>query len=167
MNTIVEFGLVIAPAKSRRGIQSIEIGVACCCNWRGRCALSHGIGKVGRDDSGKAHPYMVSFLKVGFVTQTEAGHYELGPLASVELTRLQRMDPVKEASQVIEELAHKPVRAWPSRCGETRTDHRATRGADPAFARQLAYRDGDVTANTATGRLFAAYMPPKSWSVSL
>ena len=56
--------------------------------------------------AGKAHPYMVSFLKVGFVTQTAVGHYELGPLAlQLGLTRLQRMDPVKEASALIEALA--------------------------------------------------------------
>lgn len=28
---------------------------------------------------GKAHPYLVSFCKVGFVVQDDAGSYEIGP----------------------------------------------------------------------------------------
>jgi len=39
------------------------------------------MAKAAAMTAGKAHPYMVSFLKVGFVTQNSAGQYELGPLA--------------------------------------------------------------------------------------
>ena len=150
MNTLMEFGLVIAPMeKSRRGIQSIEIGSGLLLQLarQVRPVALKDLAKAAGMTAGKAHPYMVSFLKVGFVTQTEAGHYELGPLAlQLGLTRLQRMDPVKEASQVIEELARETgqsvaIAVW----GNLGPDHRATRGADPAFARQLAHGNGDVT----------------------
>ena len=69
--------------KSRRGIQSIEIGSALLLQMARHVRpialkdLSKDVGMT----AGKAHPYMVSFLKVGFVTQNDAGHYELGPLA--------------------------------------------------------------------------------------
>lgn len=57
------------------------------------------IAKATGMSTGKAHPYLVSFLKVGFVTQEPSGSYELGPLAlQLGLTRLQRLDPVKEAA---------------------------------------------------------------------
>jgi DNA-binding IclR family transcriptional regulator len=94
--------------KSRRGIQSIEIGSALLLELakQVRPVQLKDLAKAAGLTPGKAHPYMVSFLKVGFVTQTEAGLYELGPFAlQLGLTRLRRLDPVREASQVIEDLA--------------------------------------------------------------
>jgi DNA-binding IclR family transcriptional regulator len=113
--------------------------------------------------TGKAHPYMVSFLKVGFVTQTEAGHYELGPLAlQLGLTKLRRLDPVKEASQPIATLAHETgqsvaIAVW-GNLGPT-----IVRMEEPIQPLHVNLRTGTVMSltNTATGRLFAAYMPPK------
>ena len=166
MNTLVEFGLVIAPTeKSRRGIQSIEIGSGLLLQLarQVRPVALKDLAKSAGMTAGKAHPYMVSFLKVGFVTQTEAGHYELGPLAlQLGLTRLQRMDPVKEASQVIEELARETgqsvaIAVW-GNLGPT-----IVRLEEPIQPLHVNLRTGTVMslANTATGRLFAAYMPPK------
>ena len=166
MNTLVEFGLVIAPTeKSRRGIQSIEIGSGLLLQLarQVRPVALNDLAKSAGMTAGKAHPYMVSFLKVGFVTQTEAGHYELGPLAlQLGLTRLQRMDPVKEASQVIEELARETgqsvaIAVW-GNLGPT-----IVRLEEPIQPLHVNLRTGTVMslANTATGRLFAAYMPPK------
>jgi len=151
--------------KSRRGIQSIEIGSALLVQLA-RHVLPiplKDLAKAAGMSAGKAHPYMVSFLKVGFVTQTEAGHYELGPLAlQLGLTRLQRMDPVKEASQLIEALAHETgqsvaVAVW-GNLGPT-----IVRLEEPIEPLHVNLRTGTVMSltNTATGRLFAAYMPPK------
>jgi DNA-binding IclR family transcriptional regulator len=166
MNTLVEFGLVIAPTeKSRRGIQSIEIGSGLLLQLarQVRPVALKDLAKAAGMTTGKAHPYMVSFLKVGFVTQTEAGHYELGPLAlQLGLTRLQRMDPVKEASQVIEALARETgqsvaIAVW-GNLGPT-----IVRLEEPVQPLHVNLRTGTVMSltNTATGRLFAAYMPPK------
>ena len=57
--------------KSRRGIQSFEIGTRLLIEL-GRhvkpMALKD-LAKAAGMSTGKAHPYLVSFLKVGFVTQ--------------------------------------------------------------------------------------------------
>ncbi len=151
--------------KSRRGIQSIEIGSALLLQLARhvRPLALKDLAKASGMTAGKAHPYMVSFLKVGFVTQTEAGHYELGPLAlQLGLTRLQRMDPVKEASQLIEALANDSgqsiaVAVW-GNLGPT-----IVRLEEPIEPLHVNLRTGTVMSltHTATGRLFAAYMPPK------
>ncbi|SEA86379.1 transcriptional regulator, IclR family [Variovorax sp. YR216] len=112
--------------------------------------------------AGKAHPYMVSFLKVGFVSQNDSGLYELGPLAlQLGLTRLQRLDPVKEASKLIEALAEETgqsvaIAVW-GNLGPT-----VVRLEEPIQPLHVNLRTGTVMSldNTATGRLFAAYMPP-------
>jgi DNA-binding IclR family transcriptional regulator len=151
--------------KNRRGIQSIEIGSALLLELarQVRPVALKDLAKAAGMTTGKAHPYMVSFLKVGFVTQTEAGHYELGPLAlQLGLTKLQRMDPVKEASKMIEALAHETgqsvaVAVW-GNLGPT-----IVRLEEPIQPLHINLRTGTVMslANTATGRLFAAYMPSK------
>jgi len=151
--------------KSRRGIQSIEIGSALLLQLarQVRPMALKDLAKAAGMTAGKAHPYMVSFLKVGFVTQTEAGHYELGPLAlQLGLTRLQRMDPVKEASKLIESLAQETgqsvaVVVW-GNLGPT-----IVRLEESVQPLHVNLRTGTVMSltDTATGRLFAAYMPAK------
>ena len=151
--------------KNRRGIQSIEIGSALLLQLARhvRPVALKDLAKSAGMTAGKTHPYMVSFLKVGFVTQTAVGHYELGPLAlQLGLTRLQRMDPVKEASALIEALADETsqsvaVAVW-GNFGPT-----IVRLEEPAQPLHVNLRTGTVMSlvNTATGRLFAAYMPPK------
>lgn len=151
--------------KSRRGIQSIEIGSTLLLQMARhvRPIALKDLSKASGMTAGKAHPYMVSFLKVGFVTQNDAGHYELGPLAlQLGLTRLQRMDPVKEASQLIEALANETgqsvaLAVW-GNLGPT-----IVRLEEPVQPLHVNLRTGTVMslANTATGTLFAAYMPSK------
>jgi len=166
MDTLVEFGLALpSMEKSRRGIQSIEIGSELLLQLakQVRPVALKDLAKAAGMTPGKAHPYMVSFLKVGFVTQTDAGHYELGPLAlQLGLTRLQRMDPVKEASQVIEGLARDTgqsvaLAVW-GNLGPT-----IVRLEEPVQPLHVNLRTGTVMslANTATGRLFAAFIPSK------
>src|SRR3954451_5252312 len=166
MNALMEFGLALAPMeKNRRGIQSIEIGSGLLLQlaMQVRPVALKDVAKAAGMTAGKAHPYMVSFLKVGFVTQTAGGHYELGPLAlQLGLTRLQRMDPVREASQFIEGLAHETgqsvaVAVW-GNLGPT-----IVRLEEPIQPLHVNLRTGTVMSltNTATGRLFSAYMPPK------
>jgi DNA-binding IclR family transcriptional regulator len=151
--------------KGRRGIQSIEIGSSLLLQLARhvRPMPLKDLAKAADMTAGKAHPYMVSFMKVGFVIQTEAGHYELGPLAlQLGLSKLQRMDPVKEASQVIEALAQETgqsvaVAVW-GNLGPT-----IVRLEEPVQPMHVNLRTGTVMSltNTATGRLFSAYMPSK------
>jgi DNA-binding IclR family transcriptional regulator len=152
--------------KSRRGIQSIEIGSALLLELARRVepVALKDLAKGAGMSTGKAHPYMVSFLRVGFVNQTHGGQYELGPLAlQLGLTKLQRMDPVKEASQVIEGLARETgqsvaIAVW-GNLGPT-----IVRLEEPVQPLHVNLRTGTVMSltNTATGRLFAAYMPSKA-----
>lgn len=152
--------------KSRRGIQSVEIAS------RLLLALARHIKPMALKDvaqaagmsANKAHPYMVSFLKVGFVAQDGAsGHYELGTLAlQLGLAKLQRLDPVKEASPHIGELAEQTeqsiaVAVW-GNMGPT-----IVRLEEPTQPLHVNLRTGTVMSlmNTATGRLFATFMPPK------
>ncbi len=151
--------------KERRGIQSIEIGSQLLVVLARNVApmalkdLAKGAGM----STGKAHPYLVSFLKVGFVTQDASGCYELGPLAlQLGLTRLQRLDPVKEASPLIGALAAETgqsvaMAVW-GNLGPT-----VVRMEEPIQPLHVNLRTGTVMslAYTATGRLFAAYLPPK------
>jgi DNA-binding IclR family transcriptional regulator len=166
MSTLAPNGPAIAPMeKSRRGIQSIEIGSALLLELarKVRPVALKDLAKAAGMSAGKAHPYMVSFLKVGFVHQTAAGQYELGPLAlQLGLTKLQRMDPVKDASDLMEPLAEETgqsvaLAVW-GNLGPT-----IVRMEEPVEPLHVNLRAGTVMSlvNTATGRLFAAYMPPK------
>jgi DNA-binding IclR family transcriptional regulator len=151
--------------KSRRGIQSIEIGSALLLELARnvRPMALKDLAKAAGMTGGKAHPYMVSFLKVGFVCQNDAGRYELGPLAlQLGLTKLQRMDPVKEATTVMEDLAQTTdqsvaLAVW-GNLGPT-----IVRMEEPVQPLHVNLRTGTVMSltATATGRLFAAYMPSK------
>lgn len=150
--------------KERRGIQSVEIGTKLLL-----ALANNGLPMPLRDVAkgagitiSKAHPYMVTFTKVGFVVQTAAGFYELGPLAlDLGLVRLQRLDTLKESAPHIEGLAIKTgmsvaVTVWGNR-GPT-----VVRLEQPAQPLHMALRVGTVMSmtNTATGRLFAAFLPP-------
>ncbi len=151
--------------KVSRGIQSIELGSALLAQLaqHARPMPLKDVARGAGMTAGKAHPYMASFLKVGFVTQTEAGHYELGPLAlQLGLARLRRLNPVREASPLVEELAtttgHSVALAVWGNLGPT-----IVRLEEPAEPLHINLRTGTVMSlsSTATGRLFAAYMPPK------
>lgn len=150
---------------NRRGIQSIEIASALLLQLArlARPVALKDLARATGMTTGKAHPYMVSFLKTGFVAQTEAGHYELGSFAlQLGLARLQRVDPVKEASKVIEDLASETgqsvaIAVW-GNLGPT-----IVRMEEPIHPMHVNLRAGTVLSlvNTATGRLFSAYMPAR------
>ena len=151
--------------KNRRGIQSIEIGSAILKELARHVApvALKDLAKAAGLSAGKAHPYLVSFMKVGFVQQDAGSRYELGPLAlHLGLTKLQRLDPVKEATSLISSLAEATgqsiaLTVW-GNFGPT-----VVRIEEPLEPLHVNLRTGTVMslAGTATGRLWAAYMPPK------
>jgi DNA-binding IclR family transcriptional regulator len=136
--------------KSRRGIQSVEIASR-LLQALGRHVKPMALKDVAQAagiSANKAHPYMVTFLKVGFVEQG--------------LAKLQRLDPVKEALPHIGELAEQTdqsiaVAVW-GNLGPT-----IVRLEEPTQPLHVNLRTGTVMSlvNTATGRLFVAFMPPK------
>ncbi|MEP6506218.1 MAG: IclR family transcriptional regulator [Betaproteobacteria bacterium] len=150
-----------------RGIQSIEVG--------GRLLLAlahHGQPLALKDlalaadmSAGKAHPYLVSFIKLGLVErETEGGRYGLGPLAlQMGLIGLQQYDPVRLATPLIDDLARATghtvaIAVWGHR-GPT-----LVRIAEAPSPVHVSMRHGTVMSipDTASGRLFAAFGPPQA-----
>jgi DNA-binding IclR family transcriptional regulator len=148
----------------QRGIQSMEVG--------GQLLLAlaqHGSPMPLKDlarDAGmvpaKAHPYLVSFNKLGLIVQDEvSGHYGLGPLAmQLGLISLQQFDPVRLASPMLADLAKQlghtvALAVWGNR-GPT-----IVRIEESPNLVHITMRHGTVMSlrNTASGRLFAAYLP--------
>jgi DNA-binding IclR family transcriptional regulator len=110
----------------------------------------------------KAHPYLVSFNKLGLIVQDEvSGHYGLGPLAmQLGLISLQQFDPVRLASPLLADLAKQlghtvALAVWGNR-GPT-----IVRIEESPNLVHVTMRHGTVMSlrNTASGRLFAAYLP--------
>lgn len=152
--------------KERRGIQSIEVGMSLlmALGRHGRPMPLKDLSRAVSMPTGKAHPYLVSFGKVGFVVQDpQTGHYWLGPTAiQLGLVSLQMLNPVREASPDAERLAestgHSVALAVWGNQGPT-----VVRLVDPIYPLHVNLRTGTVMslAGTATGRLFAAYLPRK------
>lgn len=111
----------------------------------------------------KAHPYMVSFGRIGLVEQDAAsGRYRLGPLAvQLGLIGLQQADPVQVATPLLTPLAQAlghtvALAVWGER-GAT-----IVRIAEADAPVRVTLRHGTVfsLAHTASGRLFAAHLAP-------
>jgi DNA-binding IclR family transcriptional regulator len=109
----------------------------------------------------KAHPYMVSFGRLGLIEQDRAsGHYLLGPLAlQLGLISLQQADPVHIATPLIAQLAQQTghtvaLAVWGAR-GAT-----IVRTAESPSPVHVNMRHGTVFSltNTASGRVFAAFL---------
>jgi DNA-binding IclR family transcriptional regulator len=149
---------------SQRGIQSIEVGgtLLKALAQHGRALPLKDLAAEAGMTPAKAHPYLVSFGKLGLIEQDAAsGRYGLGPLAmQLGLISLQQLDPVALASDEIERLAgatgHTVAIAVWGTGGAT-----IVRVARPASAVYVSMRHGTVMSlrGTASGLLFAAHLP--------
>jgi DNA-binding IclR family transcriptional regulator len=155
-----------APARIQiqRGIQSIEVGgqLLRALAHHGRPLALKDLAQAAGMAPAKAHPYLVSFGKLGLIEQdTASGRYGLGPLAmQLGLISLQQLDPLALATPLLEPLAADcghtlAVAVWGNR-GAT-----IVRVAEPPSAVHVAMRHGTVMSlrGTASGRLFAALLP--------
>jgi DNA-binding IclR family transcriptional regulator len=153
-----------APSGAQRGIQSIEVGGALlrALAHHGRALPLKELAAEAGMAPAKAHPYLVSFGKLGLIEQDPAsGRYGLGPLAmQLGLISLQQLDPLALAGAEIERLAAETghtvaIAVWGSR-GAT-----IVRVARPASAVYVSMRHGTVMSlrGTASGLLFAAFLP--------
>ena len=88
--------------RAQRGIQSIEVGgeLLRALVHSGRPMPLKELARDAGMTAAKAHPYMVSFGRLGLIEQDEAsGHYALGPLAlQLGLIGLQQANPVQIAT---------------------------------------------------------------------
>ncbi len=150
--------------RAQRGIQSIEVGgeLLRALVHSGRPMPLKELARDAGMTAAKAHPYMVSFGRLGLIEQDEAtGHYALGPLAlQLGLIGLQQADPVRIATPLIDALARQlgltvALAVWGDR-GAT-----IVRIAESDASVAVSLRHGTVFSlgGTASGRLFGAYLP--------
>jgi DNA-binding IclR family transcriptional regulator len=151
-------------AKTQRGIQSIEVGGALL---KALAADAHALtlGELARRagmSAAKAHPYAVSFGKLGLFEQDPlSGRYALGPFAlELGLASLKRLDPVRialaEASALADALGQTVALSVAGSHGPTVVS--LTESSRPIHVNMRAGTVLSLT-NTATGRVFAAWLP--------
>ena len=92
----------------QRGIGSVEVGgqlLQVLTDADGPMMLRDLAASAGMS-AAKAHPYLVSFMRLGLIEQDRAtGRYELGPLAlQMGLASMRRLNPVRIATEAIAEL---------------------------------------------------------------
>ncbi|MFN7484701.1 MAG: IclR family transcriptional regulator, partial [Betaproteobacteria bacterium] len=152
--------------KGQRAVQSVEVG--------GRLLLAlaehpspmtlKDLAACAHMPASRAHPYLVSFGRLGLVQQDNAsGRYALGPAAlQLGLTALHQCDPVRVAGPLAEALAQDTQQAvavsvW-GNFGPT-----VIRLIDAQQPLHVAMLAGTVMSpfGTATGRAFAAVMRPE------
>jgi DNA-binding IclR family transcriptional regulator len=152
--------------KSRRAIQSIEVGgrlLLALADSQGPLALKDLAARAGLTPS-RAHPYLVSYGRLGLVEQDgSSGRYALGPAAlRIGLACLQQLDPLQAAEPVARELAaqtgHAVALAVWGNFGPT-----VVRLIEARRPLHVSLRVGSVMSiwETATGRAFAATLPPE------
>lgn len=148
--------------REQRGIQSVEVGgqLLLALADRGQALALKDLAAHAGMSPAKAHPYLVSFCKLGLIAQdATSARYGLGPLArQLGLIGLQQVDPVRLASQALPALALRlghtvAVAVWGN---QGPTIVRIEQG--PA-AIVVNMRHGTVVSlrGTASGRLFAAH----------
>lgn len=150
----------------RRSIQSVEVGFPLLAALvdAGRPLSLRDLAAAAGMTSAKAHPYLVSFVRVGLVQQDAiTSHYELGPFAlQMGLVSLQRLDPVRvampEVAQLQTRIGHTLGIAVLGSHGPTMIH--ITEASYPVHVNM---RKGTVMSmlHTATGLVFAAWLPPK------
>lgn len=158
--------------KAQRAIQSVEVG--------GRLLLAlaaHPLPMSLKElsaraalPSSRAHPYLVSYGRLGLVTQDAAsGRYGLGPAAlQLGLTALHQFDPIRAAEGVAAALADSTAQAvalavW-GNFGPT-----VIRLIEAHQPLHVAMRAGTVMSlfSTATGRAFAGVLPTERIAAAL
>jgi DNA-binding IclR family transcriptional regulator len=150
--------------KSQRAVQSVEVGgrlLLALAESDSDLGLKELAARAGMSPS-RAHPYLVSYSRLGLVEQDAAtGRYELGPAAlQIGLACLRRLDPLRAAEPVMRELqadtGHTVALAVWGNFGPT-----VVRLIEARQPLHVAMRVGTVLSvwDTATGRAFAAALP--------
>ncbi|GAB3657954.1 IclR family transcriptional regulator [Ramlibacter alkalitolerans] len=149
---------------SRRAVQSVEVGgrlLLALAESPGALPLKELAARAGLVAS-RAHPYLVSFQRLGLVEQEAgSGYYALGAAAlQIGLACLHQLDPLKAAEPAAQELAHSTgyavaIAVW-GNFGPT-----IVRLIEAQQPLHIMLRVGSVMSvlGTATGRAFAAALP--------
>jgi DNA-binding IclR family transcriptional regulator len=151
-------------AKSQAGIQSVEVGFALLeALTRAPAAMMlRDLAQEAGMSAAKAHRYLVSYQRLGLVVQDVSTRYDLGPAAlKLGLAALERLDAVQLARSrmdaLMAEIGHTVAIAVWGNHGPV-----IVHWQEPARAVTVNLRLGDVMPllGSATGRCFAAFMPP-------
>lgn len=151
-------------ARAPRGIQSVEVGgqLLKALAHTGRPMALKDLAREADMTPAKAHPYLVSFGKLGLIEQDPvSGHYGLGPLAlQLGLISLQQVDPVRLAIAELPSLAQRLGHTVSASVWGTRgpTIIRVEEAPTPVH---VAMRHGTTASvrHTASGKVFAAFHP--------
>jgi DNA-binding IclR family transcriptional regulator len=150
--------------REQAGVQSLESGLKLMlviAHHRRPMKLT-AVAEQAAVSPGKAHRYLVSFIRAGFVTQdTDTGLYGMGPVAlEFSLSCLATIEPISlathEAERLCAETGHTvAVSVWGS-FGPT-----VVRWEQPAKPVMVNVGLGSVFPlhRSATGRIFAAFLP--------
>ncbi|HEX6735981.1 MAG TPA: helix-turn-helix domain-containing protein, partial [Azonexus sp.] len=151
--------------KERRGIQSIEVGgqILIALADAGSPLNLKQLAEAAQMQPAKAHPYLVSYGKLGLVAQDPvSGRYGLGPLAlRMGLSCLRQLNPVRlgmAAAIELEQRIHHTVALslW-GNAGPT-----VVHLEESSHPIHMNLRAGTVMSlTTATGLVFGAYMPAR------
>jgi DNA-binding IclR family transcriptional regulator len=147
-----------------RGIQSVEVGgrLLQALAEQGTPMALKDLAAAAAMTPAKAHPYLVSFAKLGLVEQeADGGRYGLGPFAlQLGLIGLAQQDPVRLALPVVEHVAQAightvAIAVW----GEHGPV--IVHVAESPAPIHVVMRHGTVLSltGTASGWLFAAHLP--------
>ncbi|MDM0044718.1 IclR family transcriptional regulator [Variovorax dokdonensis] len=154
-----------ARGAAQRGIQSIEVGgqLLRALVHHGRSLALKDLAREADMTAAKAHPYLVSFGRLGLIEQDPGnGHYQLGPLAlQLGLISLQQANPVQVAGSLAAQLAQTigqtvAIVVWGAR-GAT-----IVQIAESPTPVHVNMRHGTVFSltETASGKLFGAFRDP-------
>jgi DNA-binding IclR family transcriptional regulator len=158
--------------RESRGIQSIEVGgeLLRALARSGEPMMLRDLAREAGMAPAKAHPYLVSFSRIGLIEQDETtGRYEIGALAlELGLISLRRLSAVRIATPRIAALAGQidhavSLAVWGTN-GPT-----VVQIEEPGHPVHIVMRVGSVMSllETATGRAFAAFLPPKTVNAAL
>ena len=138
-----------APRRSAGGSSRSRRAANCCLRWARRADPCHlrELAKAADMAPGKAHPYLVSFAKLGLVTQeASTGYYWLGPTAmQLGLVTLEDAQPGARGHAVRGEhcTGNRPQRG-PVRLGQSGSNYRVSFRRDLSASHQHPNRDRDV-----------------------
>jgi len=148
--------------KTRAGIQSVEVGFAlldALARAPGPLMLRDLAAAAGMS-AAKAHRYLVSFQRLGLVSQDGSTRYDLGPAAlKLGLAAITRLDAIKLARErmpaLMERIGHTLALAVWGNFGPT-----IVHWEESPQSVTVNLRLGDVMPllSSATGRCFASYV---------
>lgn len=152
-------------ARTSRGIQSVEVGgqLLKALARSGRRMALKDLARDADMTPAKAHPYMVSFCKLGLMEQDPvSGHYGLGQLAvQLGLISLQQVDPVRLTIAELPALAQ-TLGVTVSAAVWGGNGPIIVRVEEGPRAVNVSMRHGIPASlrHTGTGKVFAAFMDP-------